>query len=104
MDLVHRSLRPVDQDLLQAQHQGRPYLLHNQLSQAVTAIIQVMYNRAMDYTARPAANMVLEEPELIRQQAKATKVANTEDTKALEATIMAIASNVAVGVATTDTN
>jgi hypothetical protein len=102
-DPAQLYLKPVDQDRQQTLPLDQPFLQLN-LNKLVMVDTQLISSRAMEFmVARLAANMlVLEELEATKQPDKVTKAANTEVIKLSEATTMAIASNVADGVATTD--
>jgi len=97
--------RLVDRDPQQIRPQDLPFLPHN-LSKEVMGVIQAISNRDMGFTAaKPAVSTpVLVELEDIKPPVKGIKTANMEATKLSAAIIMATASNVADGVATTDTN
>jgi hypothetical protein len=106
MDQAHRSLKQVDQDQQQTPPQDLPFLPHK-LNKEVMVGTQAISNKDMVFTVvrlEPNMGPVSVRLEGIKLLDKVTKTTNTEATKASEATtIMAIASNVADGVATMDT-
>jgi len=102
---AHHLLKLADQDPQQTRLQDLSFLPHNLSKEAMEAT-RAISNRAMVSTAaRLVVNMLASaELEVTRPLDKVTRTANMEATKHLEAIIMAIANNVADGVATTDTN
>jgi len=82
------------------------FCLPHNLNKEVMEATQVISNKDMaSMVAKLAVNMqVSAEREVTKLLDKATRTVNTEPTKHLEVIIMAIASNVADGVATMDTN
>lgn len=105
MGQIHRSHHLVGQALQPTRPRDLHFLPRNLNKEGMEAT-QAISNKAMDFTgARLVANiLVLAELEAIRQLVKVTRTANMEATKLSGATIMAIASNVADGEATMDTN
>lgn len=102
MAQAHHLPRLDDRDPQQTRLQDRFSLPHN-LSKAGTVVIQAISNRAFTVAKLVASTLVSVELVVIKQLDKVTKPANMEATKHSEATTMAIANNVADGVATTDT-
>jgi len=102
---AHHLLKLAGQDPQQTRLQDLSFLPHN-LSKGAMVPIRAISNRAMVSTAvRLAANMLASvELGVTKPLDKVTRTANMEATKHLLAIIMAIANNVADGVATTDTN
>jgi len=99
MDLVHRFLKPVDQAQQPTLLPDRLSLHHNP-NKVDTAATQFTSNSNFT-TAKPALMGVLAELVVTKQLVKATKTANTEVTKDLEATTMAITSSSAADGAAT---
>jgi len=97
-------LKLVDRDPQQTRPQDQSFLPHK-LNKVATEAIQAIFSKGMESTAARlvASTPVLVELEHTKPLDKVTKPANMEATKDSEATIMAIANNVADGVATTGT-
>jgi hypothetical protein len=104
MDPAHHWLKVDDQEMQPTLLQAQPFHHHN--PNRVTEATQLISNRDMAFTvAKLVANMAVSAAlGVTKQLDKATKIANTEATEVSAATTMVVASNVADGAATMDTN